>query len=343
MVKMINFKKLVSQNFYLVILIAFSLGFAGFFIYSIFDKYDLELDKISVIHKDQPRTARLLDGRIVLTKDARWRPVIVMLENHVDARPISGLENASIIYETIVEGDITRFLAIFDPLAPVQKIGPVRSARSFFVEIAQEWNGVYFHAGGSPDSLAMLKTGNLYSVNEISGDGIYFWRDHSRTPPHNLYTSMYQINRSILAKEISTSTDFSPWSFKKTKVTAELPSVATVEVNFSSNPWYQVKYIYNEESNDYTRYQNDSVHKTDQGILLKANNIIKQFVNAAIIDSYGRLEIDLISGGQAEVYLDGYKIDGQWKKENGRTRFYDSAGMEIKFNPGTIWVELIFN
>lgn len=342
MVKMNKLKSFLAHNLYLLVLIIFSAIFAGFFIYSIFEKYDLEIDQSFIVHRDQPGTKRLLDGKTVLSQNARLKPVIVMMENHFDSRPISGLESASIIYETIVEGDITRFLAIFDPLAQASKIGPVRSARPFFVEISEEWNGVYFHAGGSPAALDMLKDSDLYNINEISGDGIYFWRDVNRNPPHNLYTSMNQINRSIAAKEVSTTTDFIPWKFKKNQINGE-DFVEEVEVNFSSNPLYQVKYVYNQQDNKYTRYQAGSIHKTESGIILKADNIIKQFVDAEIIDSYGRLSIDLDSGGPAEVHLNGQQITGSWKKENGRTKFYDAENREISFNPGTVWIELIFN
>ena len=77
--------------------------------------------------------------------------------------------------------------------------------------------------------------------------------------------------------------------------------------------------------------------------ILKAKNIIIQHVDYDIIDSYGRLDINLKSGGEAEIYLDGKKIDGYWKKTKGKTRFFNQNKEEIRLNSGTTWIELMFN
>lgn len=297
---------------------------------------------------------RLLDGELVAEEKTELKPMAVILENHFQSRPISGLEQASIIYEMVVEGDITRFLALFDPELTAKKIGPVRSARPFFVDLVEEWNPVLFHAGGSIDGLKQLKNSFIYNVDEISADGIYFWRDPNRDRPHNLYTSANQMKRAIKAKEIDLKADFSPWLFKdgnesldpardRQRTMNQGQIVANVKIDFSGNPLYQVEYQYNPKINDYIRYLAGQLHKTDQGIILKAKNIVVQYVDFEIIDDYGRLEINLNSGGKAEIYQDGQKIIGRWKKVSGRTRFYNQAGEEIKFNRGVIWIELVFN
>lgn len=335
-------KEKLKQNLYLIIFILFSAAAAVFLIVNIFfyeDNYSLQP---LLHHTAGPTAARNLDGREVAAEDANLRPVIVMMENHYESRPISGLEYASVVYESIVEADITRFLAVFDPKSRAQKIGPVRSARPFFVQIAKEWDGVYFHAGGSPQGLELIKNLDIDNVNEISADGIYFWRDSARFAPHNLYTSINQINRAIEGKEYATSTDFLSWKFK-TEEKSIGERASEIEFNFSDSDLYRVKYIYNEEDNNYTRYQNGSVHKTATGIILKANNIVRQFVNSEIIDYYGRLDVDVSSGGKATIYQDGVAISGSWKKQAGRTRYFDDRGEEIRFNIGTTWIELEFN
>jgi len=297
---------------------------------------------------------RLLDGRKVIKDKSSLRPIIVMMENHFESRPQAGLEYASIIYETVVEGDITRFVTIFDPTVPAEKIGPVRSVRPFFIEIAEEWNGVLFHAGGSQDAMYKLTYSPVYNVNEISADGIYFWRDNKREMPHNLFTSIDLINRAIKAKDIDIDADFEPWLFKNDSPDKpDYPDYPTgekwnniheIKVDFNKNPLYGVEYKYNTENNDYTRYLGGKVHKTERGIILKAKNIILQHVNFDIIDNYGRLDINITGKGQAEIYKDGKMIEGYWKKpKNGRTRFYDLGNREIKFNRGTIWIEFVFN
>lgn len=289
------------------------------------------------------RNERLLDGKIVHTAKINLRPIAVIIENHVDSRPVAGLDQASVVYELIVEGDITRFLAIFDGSIEAKKIGPVRSVRPFFVDMAEEWSPVLFHAGGSTDGLQQVRLSSVYNINEISSDGIYFWRDPARQPPHNLYTSSNLVQRAIATKGVELEGDFSAWPFKEDNPIQSSDSLSDFEVNFSSNPFYNVFYQYNSAGNDYTRLANGKVHKTDQGIILKARNIIVQQVEAEIVDSYGRLEINLDGSGDAEVYQDGKKISGTWEKVNKRTRFYDLEHHEIRLNRGTIWVEIVFN
>ncbi len=335
-------KKTIYEFRLLLALVLISLGAAIFLLAYYFvteNKFDWQSD---IIHQTGPLANRLIDGKLVATEKSALKPITITLENHIDSRPIAGLEYASIIYETIVEGDITRFLAIFDGDIAAKKIGPIRSARPFFVDLIEEWDPIYFHAGGSLEALDQLKASSIVDINEISGDGIYFWRDNNRTAPHNLFTSANLIKRVITAKEISMVALFSPWRFKSDQPASINDLVQEVKVDFYGNPFYQVSYQYNQDNNDYIRYLAGKVHKTDRGIILKAKNIVLQFVLAEIIDSYGRLDINLKSGGQAKIYQDGREILGSWKKTNGRTRFYDQDRKEIEFNQGSIWVELVF-
>ncbi|MFA6254649.1 MAG: DUF3048 domain-containing protein [Patescibacteria group bacterium] len=337
----IELKKIISDyRFLIILIIIFLVAFGLIASYLVTDQKFNWQSQIN--HQANPRTHRLLDGRLIPTEKSALRPIAVMLENHVDSRPLAGLESASIIYESIVEGDITRFLAIFDPQIKATRIGPVRSVRPFFVELAEEWQVVLFHAGGSSDAMYKLTYSPVYSINEISADGIYFWRDPKRNEPHNLFTSADLMKRAITAKEIEARADFSPWLFKKENA-ASANIVSPVKVEFASNPDYQVEYQYNPINNDYTRYLAGEFHKTESGIILKAKNIIVQYVDYRIIDDYGRLEVNVKSGGVAEIYQDGRKIEGEWKKSGGRTRFYNQTGEEVEFNPGTIWIELVFN
>ena len=338
----INLLEIINKYRFLLILLGFCLLIASIFIYYLITDQNFNW-QTTISHDPGPMSRRLLDGKLVPAEFSALRPIGVVLENHIESRPTAGLEFASIIYETIVEGDITRFLAIFDGQVQVKKIGPVRSVRPFFVEIAQEWNPVLFHAGGSLEALNQLKGSSVRNINEISADGIYFWRDKDRDMPHNLFTSTDLIKRAIEAKEIEMAADFLPWLFKKDEPIGDQNAVLEIEVNFSVNPLYQVKYIYNLEKNDYTRYLANKVHKTERGIVLKAKNIIIQHVDYDIIDSYGRLDINLKSGGEAEIYLDGKKIDGYWKKTKGKTRFFNQNKEEIRLNSGTTWIELMFD
>lgn len=348
--KIFNF---IKENLYIVLVVV--AGFLSFSVISaVFLLTDTDLDWTTSVYQQGLRNNRLIDGQAVNPKRANFKPIAVIMENHIDSRPISGLDQASIVYEVIVEGDITRFFAIFDGGFSTKKIGPVRSVRPFFVEIAEEWDLILFHAGGSASGLYKLSYSEIFNINEISADGIYFWRDGKRDQPHNLYISSNQVNRALVAKGIEGQEGtFLPWQFKDdqpayakalaARSTDEVSTASDFEVDFSGNPFYTVQYKYNFDSNDYTRVINSKTHKTDKGIVLKAKNIVVQQVDAKVIDSYGRLSIDLDGQGLATIYQDGRKIEGTWKKESRRTIFYNQDKNEIKFNRGTIWVELVFN
>src|SRR5690606_12208921 len=116
--------------------------------------------------------------------------------------------------------------------------GPVRSARPFCVDIAEEWDAVLFHAGGSPDALRQLRSSPLPNINEISGDGIYFWRDIKRERPHNLFTSPTQVARALSAKSIATTTDeLIPWLFDDGQAVANATSTS-ITIPFFGDPDY---------------------------------------------------------------------------------------------------------
>lgn len=340
--KAINKVKQEFQQEPKLFIVIFAFIFAVLFFSGFYVLTDTQFNwQTNVMHLG-PRLNRSLDGKLVALKKTNLKPIAVILENYVESRPVAGLENASIVYETIVEGDITRFLAIFDGDIKAKRIGPVRSVRPFFVDILKDWNPVLFHAGGSAAGLAQLKNSPVFNVNEISGDGIYFWREPNRQPPHNLFTSANLIAKALAAKEVEAAADFSPWLFKADEPKAEPDASSDFEVNFSSNPLYQVEYKYNPKTNDYTRYLAGNIHKTERGIILKAKNVVVQQVDFNIIDSYGRLTIDLASGGNARVYQDGKTVEGVWRTSHGKTRFFNQDNKEIRFNRGVIWISLVF-
>ena len=132
-------------------------------------------------------------------------PFMVIVENSTAARPQSGLSSADIIYETSAEGGIPRFIALFQQNQP-DVIGPVRSVRPYFIDIAEDYNIPFAHCGGSEEALNEIQTtSSLMSINEISNSN-YFWRSSDRVAPHNLYTSSTNLLKYI--SDNSLNTDF---------------------------------------------------------------------------------------------------------------------------------------
>ena len=118
--------------------------------------------------------------------EVEGRAVAVMINNHPAARPQSGLNKADIVYELLAEGDVTRFLAIFQSEQP-ENVGPVRSARNYYIELAKGFDSLYIAHGNSPDAKEMLDNGYIDDLNGIYYDGTLFKRASFRKAPHNSY------------------------------------------------------------------------------------------------------------------------------------------------------------
>ncbi|MEI6627145.1 MAG: DUF3048 domain-containing protein [bacterium] len=268
--------------------------------------------------------------------------VAVMVEDFLTSRPQSGLSSAQLVYEAPAEAYIPRFLALFDLSEGLPKIGPVRSSRPYYIDLAIEYQSLYVHSGGSPAALERLKTDKaVVDLNEFFGYNTdYFWRDATRQAPHNLYTSSANLAQAVVDYKMSSTSNFRSWLFKD-----EAPATSTfkmVKVWFSEADLnYQVGWEYDIEENNYWRYHGDEQHKDDTNTAIKAKNVLVQVVKTKILDEIGRKELDLSSGGKAYLFRDGQRIVGNWKKINNRTIFFDEFEKEVEFNRGNIWIELV--
>ena len=291
-------------------------------------------EKIAVCEK-----IKKIDG---LCYDAETEPGVyaVMIENHSNARPQSGIADASLVYEAIVEAPITRFLAVFSADKKISKIGPVRSARPFYVDWALEFKSLYAHVGGSDAALKQLASNYKYDFNEFS-NGKYFWRSSTRPQPHNVYTSSDFINQAAADKGWTLAGDFAAWLFKPDAALADRGDVESIKVDFMS-PAYAVEWRYDRDKNEYIRLQAGQAHVDLTGQAIRAKNIAVMNVKGKVIDSYGRLEVQTLGNGDATVFLDGQTFSGKWRRNTlaDRTRFFDDQGAEIRFNVGTTWVEV---
>ncbi len=283
-----------------------------------------------------------MNGDMLSPQIAGKRPIAVMVENYPDARPQSGLADADIVYETLAEGGITRFLAFYQTRG-VPNIGPVRSARTYFADIANEWNAVYAHVGGNSDVLANIRAGDYKNISDADQffNGDYFHRVSQRPAPHNMYTSTSKLDELAEARGFGMEAAYQPWLFKDDAPMAT--PTDSIEINFSF-PDYAVNYRYDASRNAYVRWMAGKPHTDlDTGKQIIAKTVLVQLVKIYPVQSDTPLSIgmDLASGGKGYVFEDGKVTVGAWKKIGGRTRFYNANGAEISFNRGQIWVELV--
>lgn len=290
-----------------------------------------------------PVLAEAMNGEMVDPAIARKRPLAVMIENHPDGRPQSGLSLADVVYETLAEGGITRFEAFYQT-EEAGSIGPVRSAREYFAQIADEWGAVYAHVGGSNEVIAQLKDG-LYSrlsdANEYY-NGEFFLRVGTRPAPHNVYTSTERLRELATRRLFSTEASYQPWTFKNDEPGAS-STAPSIFINFS-RLGYEVGWNYKQASNSYERsiYYEPDIDAATKALIV-AKTVVVQLVPVIERPSDPLLHVDIALSGQgrALVFQDGKALKGIWKNTAGRTRYYDASGFEIQFNRGALWIELV--
>jgi hypothetical protein len=289
---------------------------------------------------DNNLVMRLIDGVQVEPGQENNYPVAVMIDNSPEARPQAGLSQANYVIEAEAEGGITRYLAIFAEEKMPEKIGPVRSARPYFIDWAQEFSAVYTHCGGSPEALVKITREGIIDLNQFYRADL-FWRDNNGIAPHNVYTSGELLNEFLVSKNLSEG-KFFPFSFKKDLDFAARPEQHEININYRLRGFH-VNWVYDKDNNDYIRFVSGQEYKDASGESIRAKNIIVQEVDARVLDEKLRLEMDIVGEGEAYVCLDGICQEGTWKKKSStaRTRFYDNSEQEFKFNPGTTWVEVV--
>lgn len=319
----------------------------GFFIFFIYYQISHNSDNNTLIDNNQNEDIfyNKLDGTPTLQENKDISPVGVMIENHVDARPQAGLSKAKIVYEVLAESDITRFFAIYDLSENLVKIGPVRSARPYFIDLASEYKAIYVHSGGSPEALEQLKNDDLvYNLDEFFGyNSGYFWRDDKRYAPHNLYTSSDLLLKAKDHYNILNYSNLLSWKFKDGQASSNSNKHPDIRINFSEATSSQVIWKYLQDANQYERWQNNSRHIDDDGSIIEADNVIIQYAKTQVLDEIGRKNVTLISTNKAVIFRDGIIIKGSWQKKDpsSRTMFYDESNNEIELNRGKIWVEVV--
>lgn len=291
-----------------------------------------------------------INGVMTEKANSEKHPLAVVIENHPDARPQSGLAQADIVYEAIAEGGITRFMAIYGTLE-AEKAGPVRSARTFFVDWAHGYNAYLAHVGGNMDALDKIRAEKTFDLDQFAYPASY-WREYSAglATEHTMYTNTVKLREQAAKNGYSTANNFNLWKFKDDPTTDEqkalLPESQNVNVDFSSSE-YKVGFAYDKATNSYKRSlagksHNDKLTKAQ----LNPKNIIVMTVSrkpvVTRINEAG-YSMTTVGTGKAQIFLDGKTITGTWKKGStaDRESFYDENGAEVIFNRGQFWICVI--
>ncbi len=273
------------------------------------------------------------------------RPIAVMIDNHSDAWPQAGLQDAYMVYEIIVEGGETRLMALFKG-ANVEKIGPVRSARHYFIDYAMENDAIYTHFGQSPQAQSDLKKFNINDINGIAEDGTTFWRVKDKASPHNAVTSTEKLLASAKNKKYNTtSTDKSVLNYTTDEVNLEEGQEA-ISVTIPHSDRQIVKYVYDETNKTYKRYaRNKQQVDWTTGNAITTKNIIITFCdNYTLSDSENKGRQGLKNIGTFDGYYitngKAIKIKCIKNARNEKTIYQDLNGNVINVNDGNTFVNI---
>ncbi|HEY5667600.1 MAG TPA: DUF3048 domain-containing protein [Candidatus Saccharimonadales bacterium] len=261
----------------------------------------------------------------------------IMIENSIDARPQSGLNDAGVVFEAIAEGGITRFLTLWQDTAPAY-VGPVRSVRPYYLQWLQGFDAPVAHVGGSADALELIKRWGVKDLDQFYNPAPY-WRVNTRYAPHNMYTDLTKLHALEEQKGFGKS-NFTGFP-RKAEAPAKAVTARSIDLN-PSGPVYASHYDYDPATNSYLRSEGGSPHidaNTNKQISPKV--VIALFMNQGQNGVY--TTYDTLGTGNAVVFQDGTATAATWAKGSNTDQFTfkDASGAALKLNPGHVWFTVL--
>lgn len=330
----------------IVILIILILLSGGFMAYKIIEgKKNSITQEVSETNNDENILTAELQEKKIQIYNGTQRPIAVMIDNHNQAWPQAGLNKAYMVYEIIVEGGETRLMALFKGVT-VDKIGPVRSSRHYFLDYAMENDAIYAHYGWSPQAESDIKKYSINNLNGITESTSTFWRVKDKAAPHNAVTSTDAILKAAKSKGYkTTSNQKSILNYVTDEVKLE-EGISANSVTIPHSTLQKVKYEYDAENKVYKRYaRNKAQTDWDTGNSITTKNIIITFCdNYTLTDSENKGRQGLKNIGTFDGYYitngKAIKIKCTKTARDKQTKYEDLEGNEIKVNDGNTWVNI---
>lgn len=273
------------------------------------------------------------------------RPIAVMIDNHKSAMPQSGLNDAYIVYEMIVEGGETRLMALFKGKT-LDKIGPIRSSRHYFLDYALENDAIYVHYGWSPQAQSDITKLGVNNVNGLVESTSDFWRAKDKSAPHNAVSATKNILSIAEAKGYNLKSDKkSVLNYVAEDVNLESEQVAN-KFSIKYSDYNTVSYTYDSEAKKYLRYSRKTKQiDWDTKEEVFAKNIIITFVKNTTLndgENKGRQTLDNIGTRDGYYITNGkaIKIKCEKKSRKEQTVYKDMQGNEIKVNDGNTFIQI---
>lgn len=281
------------------------------------------------------------------------RPLAVVVENSPAARPQWGLGSADITIEGLVEGGITRMLWVYADVNNIPKVGPTRSARIDFLEMAEGLDAIFVHFGGAATAYSALKSRGYDDIDgngqgNIKGTAAYFDRDSSRNgrgTEHTAYTKGEWLSKAITDTGVryDVKSDYAqPFSFFESA--EKLSGGDCQEVTFTFSSSYKHTFKYNADDNLYYNYMNTSEMVDENGTQMSVSNVLLLYYpsHSMIAGTKGSIDMDL-SGGNGVLISNGAYQNISWTKGNpsDMLKLFDENGKEMSLNQGKSYIGLI--
>jgi hypothetical protein len=336
--------------------------------------YDEEGNVVDTGPKTEP--CPLNGQKYSKTARSRWekrRPLGIMVQNNIEARPQSGVSSADVIHEVVAEGGITRFLAMYYCQEP-EIVGSVRSARIYFIKLLQAYgaNPLYGHVGGAntpgpADALGEIQDLDWYAYNDMDQFAVPFpnyWRDYDRLPgratEHTVYTNTQLLWKFAAENRGLTNVDeagdawdanFEPYKFADDAKEGDRGKTTKINYGFwddSLGSDYTVQWNYDATTNSYLRTNGGEPHidKNTEKQLASKNVIVVLADESVADDGYEggqHMLYEVIGSGDAYIFQNGQAYKGEWQKdeEESMMRFYNEDGEEIEMVRGQIWISVL--
>ena len=286
----------------------------------------------------------------ILDPDSKSRPYAVMINNNSAVWSYqSGLNKAYMVYELLVEGGITREMALYKD-SDVEKIASVRSSRHYFLDYAMENDALYVHWGWSPQAQSDIYNLGINNINGLTYEGSYFFRDNTVRAgyEHRGYTTMESLKKATERLNYRTETDkgvllnysVDPLDLSKAE---NVQDAKYVTVRFSNS--YECEFVYDEANKVYIRKQNNNEMKDyTSGETFTTKNIItyKAYYSYIYGDDKGRQNMSNTGSGDGYFITEGKAIPIKWSKTSRgeKTKYTLVNGEELSVNDGNTYIEI---
>lgn len=275
------------------------------------------------------------------TEDITKRPVAVMVSNQKAARPQTGLSKADIVFEMLTEGNITRFMAIYQSEEP-GVVGPVRSAREYFADLAGNYDAIYTYQGAATHINELIKEKDIEHLEgaQYEDDGNLFVRETFRKSPHNSYLQFGAVYDVAKDKGYDVNLDIAPLTFLEKGEDVEGEDANYVKIDYYGGVPI-VEYTYDASSKKYVRYNDgEQTIELESEKPLEFDNLFIVEADHEVIDDESRRAIDINSGGKGYLLQRGKVQYVEWENQDGRiVPVLD--GEVVPFVPGQTWINFV--